>query len=314
MFFYVNIALKGIRRMEIHDVLKIFRKNFGFTQKEILTDVDPSVYSRIESGKQDLKVNDLKKIMNTLSLSPEEVFSKAPWDEEQRYYQALFAYCTENLQNQSRKKELVAHYVKLSKKSKSLREFSNYFAIKSYFSQKWSEIDSVTPKEVKDLYQLLVNKEYYQHYDYILTRNVMRFLEKEQADLLIKQIFLSSKGQSTPMNDSQYYILINAATSRIYEKEYLLARKYVQMAKKQDKQRKNLNYRINLKYLENLLDYLTIGDYQYMQRIQEYIHLAKDIGDIDLAQQISNDIKLVLNGISNTLDKNHLPIVLAKEY
>lgn len=300
--------------MKIHETLRTFRKKLGFTQKEMLTDVDPSVYSRIESGKQELKVSDLKKIMNTLSLSPEEVFSSAPWDEEQQYYRILFSYCAENLADQDKKKELLDYYFELSAKNKNLRELSNYFAIKNFFSQTWAEINPITPEELEGLYQVLVHKEYFQHYDYSIIRTAVRFFEKEKTDLLIKKIFLSPNIQTPLANDSSYYILINAATARIYEKEYYLARKYIQLAKKQDKKRKNLNYRIKLKYLENLLDYLTVGDYQYMQRIQEYIHLVKDIGDIDLARQINMDITIVLNDSQDALDKNNLPSVLIKEY
>lgn len=303
-----------MKTMKIHETLRVLRKKIGFTQKEILTDVDPSVYSRIESGKQELKVNDLKKIMDTLSLSPKEIFSNAPLDEEQHYYRTLFSYCAEHLEDKNKKKELLDYYFELSEKNKNLRELSNYFSIKNFFSQKWAEINPITPEELEGVYQVLAHKEYFQHYDYIIIRTAVRFLEKEKTDLLIKKIFLSPKMQAPLVNDSSYYILINAATARIYEKDYYLARKYIQIAKKQDKKRKNLNYRINLKYLENLLDYLTIGDYQYMQRIQEYIHLVKDIGDIDLARQISTDIKIILNDIPNTLDKNSLPIVLIKEY
>ncbi|MEI5990629.1 hypothetical protein A5881_002134 [Enterococcus termitis] len=80
----------------------------------------------------------------------------------------------------------------------------------------------------------------------------------------------------------------------------------------QDKERKNINYRIHLKYLENLLDYVTIGDYQYMQRIQEYIHLLKDIGDTVLADQISTDVKLVLTDINNHIDKKDFPVIFVK--
>ncbi|ALS36752.1 transcriptional regulator with XRE-family HTH domain [Enterococcus rotai] len=298
--------------MEIYETLSNLRKKLKFTQKEILPDLDPSVYSRIESGKQEIKVNDLKKILDKLSLSPEEVFSMAPLDKEQKDYKALFLHCAQNMHDENKRQELLNYYIKLSDCNKNLRELSNYFAIKSYFAQKWQEIDGVTSEELEEIYQLMLTKTYYQHYDYIIIRNAMRFLEKEEADILIRRIFLSKKEQDLPVDDSSYYILINAATSRIYEKEYSLARKYVQLAKKQDKDRKNLDYRINLRYLENLLDYLTIGDYQYMQRIQEYIHLAKDIGDMYLAEQLTKDIELILNDIPNIKNKNDLPIILMK--
>ncbi len=298
--------------MEIHEVLKLFRKQMDFTQKEILTNFDPSVYSRIENGKQELKITDLKKIINVLSLLPEEVFAMAPLDIEQQEFKTLYLYCVQNLQDEIAKQELVNYFKELSNKNKNLRELSNYFAIQCYFSQLWDEIDEVKLEELENIYSLMSGKKDYQHYDYIIIRNAMKFLKKEKADVLIQKIFLTEVQQTIKVNDSFYYILLNAITSRIYEKEYYLARKYIYLAKKNDKERKDFHYQTHLKYLENLLDYVTIGDYQYIQRIQEYIHLLKDIGDIDLADQISTDVKLVLAGMDEHIDKKDFPVIFVK--
>lgn len=300
--------------MEIYEALRFFRKKLNFTQKEILPDVDPSVYSRIESGKQELKINDLKRILDSLSLLPEEVFSMAPLSKDQQKFHFLFTNCAENLHGENRKDDLINYYHELSDKNKDLRELSNYFAIKSYFAQVWSEVDEIGVEELDNIFTMLSNKEYYQHYDYIIIRNAMRILEKEKADILIKKIFSTKKNklETEPMDDAFYYILLNATTTRIYEKDYTSAKKYIHLAKMQDKERKNINYRIHLKYLENLLDYITIGDYQYIQRIQEYIHLLKDIGDLVLANQISTDVKLVLDGIDEHIDKKDYPVIFVK--
>lgn len=300
--------------LEIYEVLRFFRRKLNFTQKEILPDVDPSVYSRIESGKQELKINDLKRILNSLSLLPEEIFAMASLNEEQKKFHSLFNSCAENILDENRKQDLIKCYFKLSKRNKNLRELSNYFAIKSYFAQLWNEIDEIGSEELDNIYTMLLNKDFYQHYDYIIIRNAMRVLEKEKAEILITKIFLPerTKLQSETVDDAFYYILLNATTTRIYEKEYTIARKYIHLAKMQDKELKNINYRLHLKYLENLLDYITIGDYQYIQRIQEYIHLLKDIGDIILASKISEDVKLVLDDIEEDDSGKDFPVVFVK--
>lgn len=299
--------------MEMHEILRFFRKKLGFTQKEILPDLDPSVYSRIESGKQELKINDLKTILNSMSLSPKEVFSITSLDEEQRKFKTLFYFCVQNLDDQIQKKCLINYYHKISSKNKNLRELSNYIAVKSYFVHFWDEIDEITPEELDYTYSLVMNKNYHQHYDFVLIRNTIRLLDKGRTDLIISKFFLTNQGQpdKPAVNDSVYYILINAISTRIYEKDYDEARRYIQLAKRQDKERKNLNYRINLKYLENLLDYITVGDYQYMERIQEYIHILKDIGDSFTAEQIKTEVKEVLNNITEDGDKNKLIVISA---
>ncbi|MEI5990628.1 hypothetical protein A5881_002133 [Enterococcus termitis] len=98
--------------------MRYFRKKINFTQKEILPDVDPSVYSRLESGKQELKINDLKRILNSLSLLPEEVFTIAPLNEDQQKFHLLFSNCAENLHGENRKDDLINYYLGLSNKKK----------------------------------------------------------------------------------------------------------------------------------------------------------------------------------------------------
>ena len=300
--------------MEIYEILRFFRKKLGYTQKEILPDVDPSVYSRLESGKQELKINDLKKVLNSMSLSPEEVFSITALDEDQQKFKSLFYFCVQNLIDQDKKQLLISYYHNISSKNKNLRELSNYIAIKSYFARFWDEIDAITSEELEYIYSHVMNKIYHQHYDFVLIRNIIRFLDKDKADLIIARFFSANQEQleETAINDSMYYILINAISTRICEKDYDEARQYIHLAKMQDKGRKNLNYWINLKYLENLLDYITIGDYQYMERIQEYIHILKDIGDSFTAEQIKTEVKSVINNITEEIDKNKLITLLAK--
>lgn len=299
--------------MEIYEILRFYRKKLGFTQKEILPDVDPSVYSRIESGKQELKINDLKTILNSMSISPKEVFSITALDEEQQKFKILFHFCVKNLGDQDKKQLLIGYYHKISSKNKNLRELSNYIAIKSYFVRFWDEINEITSEELDYIYSLIMNKNYHQHYDFVLIRNIIRFLDKNKADLIIARFFPTNQKQlEEPLvKDSMYYILINAISTRICEKDYDEARRYIHLAKMQDKERKNLNYRINLKYLENLLDYITIGDYQYMESIQEYIHILKDIGDSFTAEQIKTEVKDVLNSIAENTDKSKSIIILA---
>lgn len=306
--------MKRRRQMEIHEVLRFFRKTLHFTQKEILPNLDPSVYSRIEGGKQEIKINDIKNIMNTLSLVPEEIFSNAPLDLEQYKYKKLFSYCSENLQNQKQKQKLLDYYQTLSCKNKNLRELSNYLAIKNYFAQFWEEVDKITGEELQEIYQILLNKNYFQHYDYAIILNTIRLFDKKQIDLIMTKVF-SSRNKNSDLiflSNLAHHIILNVITVRIYEKDYNSAFKYISLAKKHDQSEQSLYYRINFKYLENLLEYLVTGDYQYMQRIQEYIRLLKDIGDNALAEQLEAEIKVVIHGILVSSSQNTFPVTLIK--
>lgn len=302
------------KTMEIHQFIRHFRRKLHFTQKEILPDLDPSVYSRIEGGKQELKRNDLKTIMNTLSLTEEEISLNAPLDTEQDTFKALFHYCSRNLTNPHKKEQLLEHYETLSVKFKNLQELSNYIAIKSYFYQFWEEVDPVTEKELQATYQLLMNKNFYQKYDYVILINIIRLLDKKEADLIVSKIFtIKQLNEDIVFLDSLVQnILTNVLTARIYEKDYDSTRRYIHLAKKLDKSHKSMFFQSHIKYLENLLDYLTTGDYKYIQRIQEYINLLKDIGNNNDAEQIEIEIKVVIHDILDTTRKSKLAAILTK--
>lgn len=108
-------------------------------------------------------------------------------------------------------------------------------------------------------------------------------------------------------------ILLNVITTRVYEKDFEGTKKYILIAKKHAKKRNDFYFKVNLNYMENLLNYLTTGEYRYLQQIQEYIHLLKNIGDTNVAQVIEKEIKLVVHSILDDSSKNNLPSLLLRE-
>lgn len=63
--------------MNLGKILKDIRKNLGLTQKEMVGSIlSVAQYSRIESGSQDMKVNDLLKIIQLHHLDKEYVFDR----------------------------------------------------------------------------------------------------------------------------------------------------------------------------------------------------------------------------------------------
>lgn len=299
--------------MEINEALKFFRKKLGFTQKEILPEGDASVYSRIESGKQELKVADLKKIMETLSLTPEEVFSMAPLDKEQKEYLKIFYFCAEHLNHSGSKKKLLTYYTELKHKNKNLREWSNYIAIKNCFSLQWQEIENPSIEEVAEIYQYLIKKSSFQYYDLRIIMNLTRFFESKQIDDLMEKIIQYSRNPNGRYpNNPIFNIFINVITIRVYEKNYESAKKYIRLAKSYDEERQDFYYRINIKYLENLVNYLESSDYHYLQQIYQYIDLLKDI-KVPLAEQIETEVKLIIHGILDNMTKNYSLLTLIQE-
>lgn len=299
--------------MEIHEALRYFRKKSEFTQKEVLPDLDASVYSRIEGGKQNIKINDLKKIMSNLSITTEEISSLVSTNEEQQKYLNLFYVCSQNLKNQTAKEKMLLYYGKLENKHKNLRELSNYIAIKSHFHRFWEEITQFTSEESAELYQLLIKKKYYLLYDYKIITNIISLFNKKQIDLLMVKVFRvvqksEVKYQRNPISNMS----INVITLRIYEKDYEGARNYIVLAKKYGNTPQNFYFSMILKYFENLLDYLESGEYYYLQRIYQYIELLRDVDD-PLAIQIDAEVKLVIHGILDSASQNKVPMIVLRD-
>lgn len=91
--------------MNIGETLRFFRKKLHLTQKEMLDNhLDPSSYSRIEHGKQTIRIDMLAEVLKKLSLSSEEFFARVPLDKEQKQFKELFYYCASHLDNQTKKK------------------------------------------------------------------------------------------------------------------------------------------------------------------------------------------------------------------
>nr|OUZ35790.1 hypothetical protein A5889_001266 [Enterococcus sp. 9D6_DIV0238] len=90
-----------------------------------------------------------------------------------------------------------------------------------------------------------------------------------------------------------YNILINLISMRLYAKDYEGAAKYIKLAKKQDKQNENYNFKLNLQYLSNLLNYILEGEPVYMERVYDFIHLLENAGDTLQAEQVKKEVKLL---------------------
>ncbi|ALS37858.1 transcriptional regulator with XRE-family HTH domain [Enterococcus rotai] len=283
--------------MNIIETLRFFRLKLKLTQKEMMSDyTDPSTYSKIESGKRSLKVNELEEILNQTSINVDEFFSFTTFDKQQQDFRETFYYCGAHLENKSTKQKLLNYYFGVKdKEKKSLRELSNYIAIKNFFNAHWDEVDPVTLEEIKEIFEDLLNKTFYIQYDYIITANLIRFFSAKQADLLLARMFPIKYEDQRDFTTKKFAhnILINLISMRLYAKDYESAERYIRLAKKQDKQNENYSFKLNLQYLTNLLNYILEGEPVYMERVYDFIHLLENTGDTLQAEQVKTEVKML---------------------
>ncbi|MEI5992720.1 helix-turn-helix domain-containing protein [Candidatus Enterococcus mansonii] len=283
--------------MNIIDTLRFFRLKLKLTQKEMMPDyTDPSTYSKIESHRRSLKVSELEEILSHISINTEEFFNFATFDKEQQNFRKYFYYCANHLENKSTKQKLLSYYFSLvSKEKKTLRELSNYIAIKNFFHIHWHEVDEITPEEITTTLNELLNKSFYLQYDYVITSNLIRFLNAKEADLLIAKMFPIKFEEQRDFTTKKFAlnILINLISLKLYAKDYDGAEKMIKLAKKQDKQNENYHFKLNLQYLNNLLNYLLEGEPIYMERVYDFIHLLENAGDIAHANNVKKEVKML---------------------
>lgn len=289
--------------MNIGDSLKFFRTKKNITQKEMIPqNIDPSTYSRIEGNRRPLRISDLQSIIEKLEISVDEFFSFATLDEEQKWFREHYYYCSIHPFNKEAKKGLVKYYSSIDiKPIKTLRELSNYIAIKCLFYNKWEEIEEISDNEISYIYNLLVSKHYFFQYDYILINNIIAFFTTKQTSVLMLKAFPiidEEKRDSTTLAFA-YNAWLNLISIKLYNEEYTLAEDYIKKSYKFDKSKTNYNFRLNIRYLTHLTRYLQTADPDDMREISLFIKLLKDIGDEEFANRVDEEVRTLTINKSN---------------
>lgn len=278
--------------MNVGDTLYYFRKSRGLKQREILDYNTSSVYSKIESDKQELKFSELMDFIDKVDITSEEFFEYI--DNEQMIFRKLFKNASSDLENLALKEELLTHSFEWNDiDKKSLREISNYVAIRVFFSEYWNDIQPLNSKELDYLFRLLNSKKIFFQYDYILLANIIYLLTEKQIDILITKAFPLKENQiCTYTTQSIITNLINNLISNyLYKENYTEAINYLNLAKKQKPLLENIRYKIVIAYLTNLTQYLMTGEYTAIKKVYDNIEFLLSIGEKDLATNMKVDTK-----------------------
>ncbi|MBP1045459.1 helix-turn-helix domain-containing protein [Enterococcus sp. BWM-S5] len=296
-------------KIRIGDTLRFFRNLKGFTQKEVLkTSADHSIYSRIENGKRSVRLEELQEILNTLSVNIEEFITFSDFDINQGVFRKDFHSAAVELDNPEKKVIMIQYYKEiLLEQKKTAVQLSNFVSIKAYFSQFWSEIPPVSSEEVREAYELLSNTEYLLQYDYALLANMVYQFSTDQRRTLMKKAYPIADKQSRDAETLKhaYNVIPNAITACIQAKEYGEAKEYAQMIDTIDKAAKNLHIIMNIKYLENLIYFITTGDRAYQKKINRYIDILQEHGFTAIAEASDKEMKKFVFG---DIENGEVPI------
>lgn len=293
--------------MNVQETLFFIRKKKNINQRELLTYMDSSVYSKIESGKKNLKFSELIEILNKLSISLDEFSKYFTSDTTGKKMRSLLEEYRVAPESPLIKTKICAYFHSLIfSREMLLEEMSNYIVIKTFFSNQWAEIPSISKNELAAIFMLLQEKQYYFHYDYVILSNTIYLFSEKQIDLLMKKAF--------PVQDMVYRnaatkefiinLLFNLIITFLRKKEYEKCEYYIILAK-EEKGEYDLAYKIMLNFLENLVCYIQIKDPKAKKQLETTLNFLSSVGEFELAQALRLELENVLSA-----DKD--PIVILR--
>jgi len=303
--------------MNVGETISFFRKKLDFKQKDLVNShMETSSISRIEQGIQSVKVDALIGILDKMSLTVEEFFSRCQVDQAQDEWKTLVYNCIDEPDNMDAKNALISYYKMLKNKKKTLKEQANYFSIKMYFSRIWPEIAPISDLELEELYDYLKVKKYYQQYDYMIINNTILLMKDKQQEFIISRIIpiQDEDLRNDEVKRVARQIIINLITSKIYRKDFVGAKKYLQKTETLDRSNKDYYFALNVEYLKNLLGYLITGEAFYMKNIHTYINLLEFIGDKQTLDAVKEEVKILTYTNKNTvkMEDNDFPVGVLK--
>jgi len=300
--------------LNVGETLYFFRKSRGLKQKEILDYSNSSVYSKIESNKQELRFSELMDFLQKTDITPEEFFEYA--DTAQNSFRKLFKDAAEQKNNSTLKKRLLSYCFDFKEfYGKSLQELSNCIAIRVFFSSQWSEIDPLSEQELTFIYELIYNNSSHFQYDYILLSNTIFLFNEKQIDSIMKKKFPIKKEQVCTKATKAFItnIMNNVITTYLQKGFYDKACEYLKMAKNQKILLEDISYKIVISYLNNLTDYLITGNYLSIKSVYDCINFLNSIGEENLATNIRTDVENLTSKKEKLPNQNVIHLFL-KEY
>jgi transcriptional regulator with XRE-family HTH domain len=281
--------------MIFSNTLKYIRERRNIPQSKMLNSKDTSQYSRIESGKAQLKVNTLFELTQKLGVSVTEFIQLSNADSEPQQFAKELNYCIENPDKEYEKQLLLKKYYELQKihiKRMTRENISFYFVIKAMFSPYWSEIEDFTTEDAKFAFEHLTSTDFYGQYDYFLAFNLVPYFDKGQIDTLVDRMYpLSLPERRTERTKTYSNLLItNIISYATYEMDYETALKYVHIAQDNTIIRDNYYFHLNILYHKNILLRFLKNDTKYIEKARDVIQIMFDIGDKKTGEQFLEEL------------------------
>lgn len=280
--------------MGITKTLQFLRQVFKYTQDQVIPDKPRSIYAKIESGKQPIRLKDIEIISENYGMSINEFFAIYNHYDDNNQIANKLKELFQKTETPEIKNDIITQYKKLSeKKDKTANELRTYIAIKRAVAPKWTEISPISNSDLDLVFSFLNDKIFYGYYHYSLLLNVSIILDDERLKTLIKKMYPIQHFELRDSETKNYAsnVFLNIITAKLYKKEYKNALEYIEQAEKIDPANMNYYFRFSLQYLKNLTLYIKTRNPNYYQKIYTFISLVYDIGDLDTANKLEEEVR-----------------------
>ncbi|EKQ3612519.1 hypothetical protein P4507_001546 [Enterococcus faecalis] len=291
--------------------LRFFRKKRKINQADMLPHRNTKAYQRLEYGETEISFNDLLVCLNSLQLTPDEYFNMIDIEKNMPILQIekQLKKCIQEPNNINEKKKLINHFKDLdSISNKNSMQMALYNDIKSYFSNLWREIDTINKKDIEHMLNLISKSSYYTYYDYRMIVNTIIFFSNEDTEFIYKKMFPIQDLENRTFRTLYvaYLFYPNRITRCIYDEDFETAKKYIKLAEKEDISPHNYYFYQKMKYLKNLVYYLSTKKNIYYAKILEVILFFEECRNFDLANSLKQEADNLANGYKYNIENGKI--------
>lgn len=302
--------------MNLFESISFIRKKMNISQENMLPDTPHSTYSRIESGKRQIKLTTIKQIAQRFNMNLKELLEFSNVDTKYEQFNILLRECMATPNKELSKKQLLTHFY-LPKNLKDMNdlELTFFYSIKGNLAPEWEEIGLLTEEETSFIINRLKQKSFFTQKDYQIAMNIINSITIQQSIELIDLMYPVYLPERRPDTLKRYanHMITNIITASIYELDYKTALKYVELAEKTMDFSADYYLRLNILYHKNVALRFLKSDTLYIERAREIIKIMYAISDPQTAEQFETELNHITEDPSYYQGTRNYPRTTVKE-
>lgn len=302
--------------MNIFESMSFIRKRLNISQGDMLSNTTHSTYSRIESGKRQIKLETLLEIADRFGMNHEELFQFFDMDNEYQQFIDIFRTFADDTDDETNKEKLLTNFFpKKDLEKMDSYELTYYFSIKGHLGSILSDIGTPTAEDQKFIVKYLTTKSFYTQKDYQIGMNIITHLPlKERIKIMDKMYPVILPEKRTPsLKRYANHMMTNLISICIYKLEYETAMKYIEIAENTMDFSIDYYLRLNILYHKNVVLRFLKQDTVYITQAREIIKLMYAIGDPQTAKQFETDLNKLTDNPKEYQNNNNYPRTVVRE-